>query len=110
MSSPQRASERRLSAIGRVVLDTDLEPLALDILRRMRGIRHRTQAGAYVLIDSEKFVYLLADGSATTQVWLRRCPAMVVGLYASGAPVFPNPEQIRDDLLEHLGLRLSMIA
>jgi len=101
MKAPNRWSDKRLKAIGQFS-DESAGKFAADLVRRIRGIRDRTQCGSYLLADSERFIYLLAEEAATTQLWIRRCPKMVIGLYASGSPVFPTTEQIQADICAFL--------
>lgn len=99
MSSPQRCFQKALRSIGQGVPGVDIMPLALDLVRRIRGIRHRTQAGAYLLADEGGHVFLLAEGAATTRHLLATHVRLLVGLYAG--PVFPTPAELRDDLTAH---------
>lgn len=95
---PNRYFERRsLVAVGRI--DDGLPELAQDLLRRIRHIRLKTQAGTYILSDSDRYVYVLREQATSAQDWVRRCPGMVVGLYAASAPVYPDAEQLRSDLI-----------
>jgi len=99
--SPRKYQSRSLRAVGRCV-DTGEIDLALELIRRMRGIRHRTQAGAYILVDADRYVYLLPEEAPTTQAWTRKCPKMIVGLYASAKAVFPDAAQVCEDIAAHL--------
>ncbi|MGH8171831.1 MAG: hypothetical protein ACREPX_01710 [Rhodanobacteraceae bacterium] len=98
---PHRVFERSLRPIGQAVLGGDIEPLVQDIIRRIRHIRLKTQAGAYVLADEDGNVYILREQHPTTENTVRRALAKVVGLYASqpARPTFPTAEQIKLDLI-----------
>lgn len=97
-------TDRQLRPIGQAILGSDIEPLVRDICRRIQGIRHRTQAGAYVLADRDGHVYLLQETASTTANMVRRQLAIVVGLYANepiGKAIVPDAESMRMDLLGH---------
>lgn len=96
---PHRQYHRALRPIGQAVLGADLEPLVADVLRRLRCIRNRTQAGAYLLADAEGNLYVLSEQPATTQAAVRAHAEWIVGLYASRC--MPEPAHLREDLIAH---------
>ena len=76
--------------------------IIIDLLRRMRGIRHRTQGGAYILVDAEQRLYVLPQESTATPLIIKQYPALVVRLYGTRAPTFPTCEQLERDVFSHL--------
>lgn len=95
MSSPQRVQAKRLRAVCQFV------PGSADIVeliqRRIDRIRRNTGFGAYLLADSEGYVYLLRAESGVCEHMVSRLPRMVVGLY-----LHATPEQLSEDLEQHL--------
>jgi hypothetical protein len=82
----------------------------VDIVERIRmrisTISRVTKSGAYMLVDSEGYVYLLRSESCASEDIVRRLPAMLVGLY-----LVATPEQIIEDIEAHLsGLKISADA
>lgn len=104
MSAPQRAFAKRLLPIGQAIVGVDLWPIALDIYRRIHGIRHRTRGGTYLLADAQGFIYLLAEQSAVNERIVGEHWAHVVGLYASRRMkhmMYPTPSHLQEDLTVH---------
>lgn len=96
MSTAKHATVRRMRAIGQYV--TGSVEIVERIHRRIASIRRNTKAGAYLLVDSESYVYLLRSESCVAEEMVRGLPAMLVGLY-----LVATPEQIIEDIEAHLG-------
>ena len=94
---------RKLIAIGKAIPGTDIAPLCEVLVKRIKRVRNTTQAGAYLLADSEGFVYILRQQSPIAERSLKQLHRMIVGLYAAGFPMFPYPiaAQICADLIQH---------
>lgn len=104
MSSPQRFQVKRLRAVCQYV------PGSADIVeliqRRIDRIRRNTGFGAYLLADSDGYVYLLRAESGVCEHMVSRLPRMVVGMYLNA-----SAEQIADDLEQHISdLTLSPVG
>jgi hypothetical protein len=84
-----------MRAIGQYVPDA-VEIVEL-IQRRIASIRRNTKAGAYMLVDSQSYVYLLRSDSCVAEEMVRRLPAMLVGLY-----LVATTEQIIEDIEAHI--------
>ena len=95
MSTAKHATVRRMRAIGQYV--TGSVDIAERIQRRIASIRRNTKAGAYLLVDSESYVYLLRSESSVAEDMVRGLPAMLVGLYLAA-----STEQIIEDIESHL--------
>ena len=91
----------RFNAIGRASVRDDIDTLAVDIVRRMRAIRHTTVCGTYVYADAQGYVYVVAEICAAADRVMRKHGRFCVGLYAARAPIFPTSDQIKGDLLQH---------
>lgn len=91
----------RFRAVGRAVPGHDIEPLCNELLRRIRWIWRKTQAGTYILADSEGYVYVLHEQSCFTERAVKQLQRMVVGRYACRLGVCPTPAQLCADLIEY---------
>lgn len=108
---PHRKPRTTLKPIGQAVIGEPLEELLADICRRIRGVRHRTQAGTYVLADAQGNVCVLQEIQPQNAALAQRAAAGLVGLYAGEArgPVFPDVERMRIDLIAAL-VRVGFIS
>lgn len=102
MGTPKHAQIKHLSAIGRVLLDQDSSILILDVLRRIRKIRINTQCGAYLLADSDGYLYLLRAESPVSDRMARELSRMVVGLYSDGVSITPTAACLLSEIHAHL--------
>lgn len=96
-----RNFDRKLTAIGKAIPGIDIAPLCADLVRRIKHIRLKTQAGAYLLADSDGFVYVMREQSKLACTVTTKMRRLVVGLYASNVPVFPSSAQVGSDLIQH---------
>lgn len=90
----------RFRAVGRAIPGTDIESLCNELVRRMRWIRHKTQAGTYVLADSEGYVYVLREQACFAERVATQLSRMIVGLYATRS-IYPSSAQLCTDLVQH---------
>jgi len=97
--SPNRQHHRKLTAMGNLASEL-LEVVSPRILARLRIIRRRTQGGAYLLVDSAGYVYVLPDDSISSKEWITKFPKLLVGRY--GVHGMPLVQQLIADLVEHL--------
>jgi hypothetical protein len=90
----RRMVVRKLTAIGRA----ECVDVA-DLLRRISRIRHTTQSGAYLLGDSDGFIYILHEQSSMSDDMVLGLGRMIINLY--GVYRMPTAEKIAADLLRH---------
>jgi hypothetical protein len=75
--------------------------IARRVMFRIRKNRSLTSAGSYVLMDGAGRVFVLSEGSATTEPQVDKHIRWLVGRYASGDKcVFPSMEDLLEDLME----------
>jgi hypothetical protein len=95
-----RTYVKRLRAVGRF---GDAELLA-RLVRRIARIRIQTGFGAYLLADSDGFVYLLRAESGVSDAMVNRLPRMLVGCYTS-----VTVQELDEDLISFLGVVQSNV-
>lgn len=91
-----RSSIKSLTAFGRAVAGEDVTPLCRRLIKRIRNNRNVTQAGSYLLGDSEGYIYILSETCVDAVYVLDRLAKMQIGLYLN-----PSLDDLRDDLLQH---------
>lgn len=91
---------RPIGRVGRAVPGYSLDGLVADIDKRIRGIRHRTQTGAYLLADPDGWVYVLKEQSPIHCKIAKARAAWIVGLF--GMESNPTPDELRAAMIAHL--------
>lgn len=100
----QRLIDRSPRPVARALVVSDLERIAVDLVRRIRHLRHTLSGGVYVLADRAGNIYLVSESASTAPRVLRRMLQDVVGLYT-----ITNALVLHEDLIKHLSINGSEI-
>lgn len=101
MSNARHATVRRMRAIGQYVIGCSAG-IAECVQRRMSRMR----GGSYLLVDSDRYVYLIRSESIVSEEIVNGHPGLLVGMYRAA-----SVDQIIEDIETHLqGLKIGQIV
>lgn len=110
MTSDSRAAYRQQhqpKPIAIVGMDPSLAARA--VFRSLRSLQHKRGCGAFVYVDAERQVYVVAENRAIAPVWLRDHTDWLVGFYCTREPddvripvQRPSLERITEDIADQI--------